>query len=128
MLRALRQILDDNSTEAAAALEAQLLGALMLCPYLRLDCETLRPTDFSSQYRGAAFAAIMLVKHPELGLVVNHLEAAGIPHPPGRTGWGDALARVLDVAFVEDEAIPDAVKAIKEAAVARKAARRLSAA
>lgn len=128
MLRALRQILDENSTEGTAAIEAQLLGALMICPYLRLDCQTLRPIDFASPHRGAAFAAIMLVKRPELGLVVRHLEEQGAPFPPGRTGWGDALARVLDVAFVEDDAIPDAVKAIKEAAIARKAGRRLSAA
>jgi hypothetical protein len=105
-------------------LESELLGTLMIVPYLRLDCGTLRPADFSSPHRGAAFQAIMTVKHPELGLVVDHLERTGAPPPPGRTGWGDALARVLDVAFVEDEAVPLAVKAIKEAAIARRAERR----
>lgn len=107
--------------------EAQLLGTLMIVPFLRLDCQTLRPSDFSSPHRGAAFAAIMLVKHPELGLVVDHLERTGAPPPPGRTGWGDALARCLDVTFVEDDAVPEAVKAIKEAAIKRKADRRLNA-
>lgn len=108
-------------------IEAQLLGSLMVCPYLRLDCQTLRPSDFSSPHRGAAFAAIMLVKHPELGLVVDQLERTGAPPPPGRTGWGDALARCLDVTFVEDDAVPDAVRAIKEAAIERKTDRRLNA-
>lgn len=107
--------------------EAQLLGTLMIVPYLRLDCGTLRPADFSSSSRGAAFAAIMAVRHPEIGLVVDHLERAGTPPPPGRTGWGDALARCLDVTFVEDDAVPEAVKAIKEAAIKRKADRRLNA-
>jgi len=103
-------------------IEAELLGTLMICPLLRLDCQTLRPSDFSSPHRGAAFAAIMLVKHPELGLVVDHLERTGAPHPPGRTGWGDALARCMDIAFVEDDAVADAVKAIKEAARERRLA------
>jgi len=130
MLRSLRQVLDDPSDTNTALLESQLLGALMLAPYLRLDAcmQTLRASDFASPHRGAAFTAIMIVRHPALGLVGRHLEATGVPPPPGRTGWGDALARVLDVAFVEDDAVPDAVRAIKEAAVSRKAARRLSAA
>lgn len=119
MRRALA-LLADEAPGAVAHVEAQLLGALMLCPYLRLDCQTLRASDFSTQHRGAAFLAIMLVRHPELGLVVDELERAGSPPPPGRTGWGDALARLVDVAFVEDEVVPDAVKAIKEAARARR--------
>lgn len=101
-------------------IEAQLLGTLMVCPYLRLDCGTLRPVDFSSPHRGAAFAAIMLVKHPELGIVVDHLERAGARPPDHRTGWGDALARCLDVTFVEDDAVPEAVRAIKEASALRR--------
>lgn len=127
MRRALA-LLADEAPDAIAHVEAQLLGALILCPYLRLDCQTLRATDFSSAHRGAAFAAIMLVKHPELSLVAHELERTHAPAPVGRTGWGDALARLVDVAFVEDDAVPDAVRAIKEAAVSRKAARRLSAA
>ncbi len=101
-------------------IEAELLGTLMIVPYLRLDCQTLRPQDFSSPHRGAAFAAIMLVKHPELGLVVDHLDKSGAPPPPGRTGWADALSRCLDLTFVEDDAVPEAVRAIKEAARARR--------
>lgn len=129
MRRALR-LLDEEHPDGIVLLEVGLLGCLMLAPYLRLDAcmQTLRASDFASTHRGAAFAAIMITRHPELGLVVRHLEAAGVPPPPGRTGWGDALARVLDVAFVEDDAVPDAVRAIKEASVSRKAARRLSAA
>lgn len=119
MRRAL-QALEDGDPDGPALLESQLLGALMLVPYLRLDCQTLRPSDFSSSHRGAAFAAIMLVKHPELGLVVDHLNAAGAPHPPGRTGWADALSRVMDMAFVEDDAVPEAARAIKEAAALRR--------
>ena len=119
MRRALAS-LSDGEPSAAALLESELLGTLILVPYLRLDCATLRPADFSSAHRGAAFAAIMLVKHPDLGLVVDQLERAGAPPPPGRTGWGDALARCLDVAFVEDDAVPDAVRAIKEAARRRR--------
>lgn len=124
MRRAL-QSLADGDPGGPALLESQLLGALILCPLLRLDCQTLRPADFASPHRGAAFAAVMIVRHPELGLVVDHLERVGAPPPPGRTGWGDALARCLDVAFVEDECIPDAVRAIKEAALLRRQARRL---
>ena len=119
-MRAALASLDDGGTPAL--LESELLGTLMLCPYLRLDCQTLRPSDFSSSHRGAAFQAILAVKHPELGLVVDHLERSGAPPPPGRTGWGDALARCLDVTFVEDDAVPEAVKAIKEAARARRLA------
>ena len=119
MRRALAS-LSDGDPSAAALLESELLGTLMIVPYLRLDCATLRPTDFSSPHRGAAFQAVMAVRHPELGLVVDHLERTGAPPPPGRTGWGDALARCLDVAFVEDDAVPEAVRAIKEAARRRR--------
>jgi len=131
MLSALRSLAESpDDTQALALLESQLLGALMLAPYLRLDSalQTLRPADFASPHRGAAFAAIMLERHPEIGLVVDRLIREGHPAPPSRAGWADALARTLDVALVEDDAVPDAVRAIKEAAVARKAARRLSAA
>jgi len=116
----MRRALEAIESEGPALLESELLGTLMLVPYLRLDCQTLRPRDFSSPQRGAAFAAIMLVKHPELGLVVDHLEKLGAAPPPNRTGWGDALSRCMDVAFVEDDAVPEAVKAIKEAAAMRK--------
>jgi len=104
--------------------EAQLLGTLMVCPYLRLDCQNLHASDFSTPHRGAAFEAIMAVRHPEVGLVVDHLEKLHISPPPGRTGWGDALGRCLDVTFVEDDSVPDAVRAIKEAAIQRRADRR----
>lgn len=125
MRRALEAL---QSDETPALLESELLGTLMLCPLLRLDCQTLRPSDFSSSHRGEAFQAILAVRHPELGLVVAHLEATQAPPPPGRTGWGDALSRCMDLAFVEDDAVPDAVRAIKEAARTRRAARRLNAA
>lgn len=124
MRRALEALSEDDP-EGATLVEAQLLGALMICPYLRLDCGTLLRTDFSSWHRGAAFDAIMAVRHPEVGLVVAHLEVSNTAHPPGRTGWGDALSRLLDVAFVEDEAVPDAVRAIKEAARGRRAEARM---
>lgn len=130
MLSAIRSLAESpDDPQALALLESQLLGALMLAPYLRLDAplQTLRPADFASPYRGVAFAAIMLERHPEVGLVVNRLVRDGHRAPSSRTGWADALARTLDVAIVDDDAVPDAVKAIKEAAVARKAARRLSA-
>ncbi len=100
--------------------ESDLLGTLIICPLLRLDCDGLKRSDFKSPFRGAAFAAIMTERHPELALVVARLEAAGEPPPPGRTGWADALSRCLDVAFVEDDAVPEAVRAIKEAARARR--------
>lgn len=109
---------------ATPLVEAQLLGTLMICPYLRLDCGSLRPSDFSTAHRGAAFEAILAVKHPEIGLVVAHLEQHNVPAPPGSTGWGDALARCLDITFVEDDAVPDAVRAIKEAAIQRRVDRR----
>lgn len=119
MIRAL-SLLDDGHPSGLALVESQLLGALILCPLLRLDCGTLRPQDFSSPDRGAAFGAVMLERHPELGLVVDRLERDRIPPPENRTGWGDALARLLGVAFVEDEAIPEAVRRIKEAAAIRR--------
>lgn len=102
--------------------ESDLLGTLIICPFLRLDCETLKPTDFKSPFRGAAFAAIMAVKHPELALVAAHLEAAGEPAPPSRTGWVDALSRVVDHTFLEEDAIRDAIRVIRDAAVSRRLA------
>ena len=122
-LRALAESPDDPT--AVALLESQLLGALMLAPYLRLDCDALRPSDFSSQHRGAAFKAIMDERHPELSLVVDRLTREGHRPPPSRSGWADALARTLDVALVEDDAVPDVVKAIRSAALSRRAATRL---
>lgn len=126
MRRAL-QALDDGDPSGLALLEAGLLGCLMLAPHNRLHgCLTgLRPTDFADRHRGIAFAAIMLCKDPDLGFVVARLEEDGHPAPPGRTGWGDALARVLDLALVDDEAVPEAVKRIKEAALARRNAARM---
>lgn len=123
MRRALQSLSDSDPNPSGIALvEAELLGVLILVPYLRLDCATLRPSDFSSPHRGAAFAAIMLCPHPELGLVVDHLERSQSPPPPGRTGWGDALARCMDVAFVESDAVPEAVTRIKESARRRRLA------
>lgn len=116
MMRALSRLED----EGPALLESELLGVLMLCPYLRLDCGSLRPQDFSSSHRGAAFEAIMRVKHPTVGFVVAALEQANVTPPPGRTGWADALNRCLDIAFVEDEAVALAVRAIKEQAAMRR--------
>ncbi len=117
MRRALAHL---DSPDGIALVESQLLGTLLICPYLRLDCGTLRLTDFASPYRGAAFAAIMVTKHPEVGLVVAELERQGIRPPPNCTGWADALCRTMDVTFVEDDAVPEAVRAIKEAARARR--------
>ena len=129
MLTALR-LLDDGDPSGPALLESSLLGCLMLAPYNRLQSclQTLRPTDFSSPHRGAAFAAIMLERHPELPLVVARLNADGARPPHNRTGWADALARVVDLALVDDDAIPEAVRRIKEAALARRIARRSDAA
>ncbi|MDX9734977.1 MAG: hypothetical protein RBU36_12685 [Thermoanaerobaculia bacterium] len=129
MIHALRTLAESpDDPVALALLESQLLGALMICPYLRLDCGTLRPADFASPHRGAAFQAILDERHPELSLVVDRLDRDGHRPPPTRAGWADALARTLDVAFVDDDAVPEAVQRIKDAALARKIARRLSAA
>lgn len=129
MIHALRTLAESpDDPVALALLEAQLLGALMLCPYLRLDCGALRPADFSSPHRGVAFQAILDERHPEISLVVDRLNRDGHRAPSSRTGWADALARTLDVAFVDDDAVPEAVRRIKDAALARKIARRLSAA
>lgn len=130
MLSAIRSLAESpDDTRAIALLESQLIGCLMLAPYNRLDpgLQTLRPTDFSSPYRGVAFGAVMLERSPEIGLVVARLEREGHRPPPGRTGWGDALARCLDVALVDDEATSEAVKAIKAAACQRRAEARLNA-
>lgn len=124
------QMLDEGNPDGIALLECGLIGCLMLAPYCRLysSLQTLRPDDFAAPHRGIAFAAVMLERHPELGHVVARLEAEGHRPPLGRTGWGDALSRLLDVALVDDDAIPEAVRRIKEAAIKRKADRRLNAA
>lgn len=119
MNRAIRA-LADGAPDAIALVESQLLGALMLCPYLRLDCGALKPQDFSSPHRGAAFEAILAVRHPEASLVALHLTDAGAPPPPRCTGWADAIGRLLDAAFVEDDAVPAAVDAIRTAARSRR--------
>ena len=62
----------------------------------------------------------MLLKHPEAGLVAHELYRNGAPPPPRCSGWADAIGRLLDSAFVEDDAVPFAVKAIKEAAAMRR--------
>ncbi len=100
--------------------ESELLAALMVCPYLRLDCSQLRPEDFSSPFRGVAFTAIMAVKRPTLGLVCDYLESAGHPAPADRTGWGDALSRIIGMDPAEDDFVPDAARAIRNAAVSRR--------
>lgn len=109
----------DSGPEAIALVESQLIGTLMVCPALRQHCNALRQEDFSTSHRGAAFSAIMRLSCPEVGLVALDLEET--PPPPRCTGWGDALGRLLDVAFVEDEVIPEAVRAIKDAAIERRA-------
>ena len=121
MRRALR-LLDEEHPDGIVLLEVGLLGCLMLAPYNRLQSciQSLRPVDFAAPHRGIAFAAIMTERHPELAHVVARLEADGAPVPHGRTGWGDALARLLDVALVDDDAIPEAVRRIKEAAAVRR--------
>lgn len=123
-------LLDQDDPSGLVLLECQLLGCLMLAPYNRLysSVQSLRASDFSASHRGVAFTAIMAERHPELGHVVARLEADGAPPPHGRTGWGDALSRLLDVALVDDDAVPEAVRRIKEAAIKRKADRRLNAA
>lgn len=108
--------------------ESELLAALMVCPYLRLDCGALRPEDFSSPFRGVAFTAIMAVKRPTLGLTVDWLEANGHPAPADRTGWGDALSRIIGMDPAEDDFVPHAIRAIKAASLERKRSGRLNAA
>ena len=116
-MRKALSLIDDGNPNGIALLESQLLGLLMLDPVSRLEpcLQTLRPADFESAHRGIAFGAIMLERRPELGMVVTRLEREGHRPPGNRTGWGDALARCLDVAMVDEEAIPDAVRAIREA-------------
>jgi len=123
-------LLDQDDPSGIDLLEAGLLGCLMIAPYLRLDpcLQTLRPSDFGNPHRAVAFAAIMLEKHPELGHVVARLEAEGHRAPPNRTGWGDALSRLMDLAIVDDDAVPEAVRRIREAALSRRTARRTNAA
>lgn len=117
----------DAEPSAILIVEAELLAALMVCPYLRLDCQPLRPEDFSSPFRGAAFRAIMAVKRPTLGLTVEWLEANGHPSPANRTGWGDELSRIIGMDPADDDFAPEAVHRIKEAALERKRAGRLNA-
>lgn len=116
------------ASDSIALVESQLLGSLMVCPLLRLDCETLRPTDFSTDHRGVVFDAVMRLKHPEAGLVAAHLTDTGAPPPPRLSGWAEAICALLDTTFVEEDAIPDAVRAIKAAAIDRRAKARLNAA
>lgn len=128
MTRAVWLLENGSENDGIVLIESQLLGALMLCPYLRLDCEALRPTDFKGRHRGIAFQAIMTEKRPELGLIVARLEAEGHQPPPGRTGWGDALSRLLDVALIDDDSVRDAVRRVREAALARRLEERTHAA
>ncbi len=118
----------DAEPGAIHLVESELLAALMVCPYLRLDCSQLRPEDFSSPFRGVAFAAIMAVRRPTLGLVCDWLEAHGHQAPANRSGWGDALARIIGMDPAEDDFVIPAVKSIKAAALERKRAGRLHAA
>lgn len=118
MTRALSLL--DAEPGAIHLVESELLAALMVCPYLRLDCSQLRPEDFSSAFRGVAFQAILAVKRPTLGLVVDWLEMNGHPAPANRTGWGDALARIIGMDPAEDDFVPHAIRAIKEAAAMRR--------
>ncbi len=128
--RALWMLDNGAAADGIVLLECQLLGALMLDPTLRLydSLQTLRPADFASQHRGLAFQAIMAERHPELGLVADRLDRDGHQPPHGRAGWGDALSRLLDVALVDDDSIPVAARRIREAAIARRSARRSDAA
>lgn len=110
----------DAEPGALAIVESELLAALMVCPYLRLDVGSLRPEDFVSPFRGVAFRAILAVKRPTLGLVCEWLEANGHQPPADRTGWGDALSRLIGMDPAEDDFLAPAIKAIKEAACRRK--------
>jgi hypothetical protein len=117
----MRRALDSQiQKDGTTLVEIQLLGALMLCPYLRLDCSTLHPQDFSDPAIGKAFSAVMAERYPELSLVVYRLELECSRPPHGYTGWGDALASVIGLAFVEDDAVPEAVRVIKESARLRR--------
>ena len=129
-MRSALSLLDNGDPSGLELLEAQLLGCLVLAPYNRLDSalQTLRPADFSSPHRGLAFEAIMAERRPEVGLVVNRLEREGHRPPQQYTGWADAVSRMLDVALVDDDAVSDAVRAIKEASLARRLQARTNAA
>lgn len=125
MTRALSLL--DAEPGAIHLVESELLAALMVCPYLRLDCGALHPEDFCSPFRAVAYTAIMAVKRPTLGLVCAWLEMNGHQAPANRTGWGDELSRIIGMDPAEDDFVIPAIRAIKEAALERKRAGRLNA-
>ncbi len=106
--------------ETIHAVEASLLGTLMLAPYLRLgqSVSTLRQDHFSDPDNAAIFRSIMRVRRPEAVLVMADLDANG-PPVGGKGGWASLLSEALGDALVDDEAAEDAAVAIKEAAARR---------
>jgi hypothetical protein len=102
------------------AVEKALLGTLIMAPYLRLgSCVlSLLPSHFSDPDNAAIFRSVMKLRRPEPVLVMADLDAGGAP--VGTTGgWATLLGEAMGEALVDDEAVEDAAKAIKEDHVRR---------
>ena len=100
--------------------EKALLGTLILAPYLRLgSCvSSLLPSHFSNPDNAAIFRSVMKLRRPEAVLVVADLDAGGAPVSP-TGGWATLLGEAMGEALVDDEAVEEAAKAIKEDHVRR---------
>lgn len=107
----------DPSPPAIDRVERALLGALIVEPRLRILVD-LPPEAFRSPSRGQVWDVLRTMRHPDLPLLCLELERRGIPAPG--SGWGTALAELMESPLPFDEDVEEYVRAIKEAAVQRK--------
>ena len=100
--------------------EKALLGTLLVAPYLTERCSSLKASDFAEPLRGRIFAEIVeLGDFADANMLVATLEAKNV-HPPGGRGWGEAVGKMLDNYFVDDDAVVRYTQKIKEAAIGRR--------
>lgn len=95
--------------------ERALLGSIIVDRSLRLLCDGLEPRHFSSALRGQVFAVAMEVRRLDAILLHAELDRRGVKAPAGYPGWGTVLSELLDDACVDDDAVRDYVRTIREA-------------
>ena len=104
-----------------AAVEASLIGTLILSPINRLDewVSGLRAQHFSDPDLGRVFEEVMAAKHPEAVLVAESLHSKS----PGRP-WAALVSGCLSDTLVDDEAVSEAAMAVRGDFAKRSAERR----
>lgn len=124
--------LQNGDESALDALEANLVGSLLVCPTLLERCLAmgLQPSDFKRATLGQVFGAIVVFckLHPpefledpaplDLWALAHHLEQSGAA-PPKKWRWLVVLGKITDDPSMDEFNVAHYVRAVVEGKIRR---------